>query len=738
MATPGDYARRFAPGLVLGVGLLVRVLFLAVASEAALVRVVPDDAYYYFKVARNAVAGQGATFDGIHPTNGYHPLWMGALLPLAGVVRDPQLFVRVALGLGVALGCGTAILLYCVVRRMTATPGGLPWEQAATLPLPPPCEGGGGSNPSPLQGEGGERVGPTEEWPRLENQGPGWWIPLLGLILYWLNPRAVVSSLNGLETSLSTFLFTLLLWLVLESAECGVRSAECSREPRAGAIGLWMGLLFLARTDNVFFIAVFWLAMVCFAERGSRLKRAALMAAAAAALAVPWVAYNWLAFGSPVQVSGLSIPYVHHELYRLQGHSSGGALLHGLKRFAVMLYEGLRGEIGYSRLISFPAIALSSLVFVVRWRREPAARRTILMLLGLGLAGLTHLFVHSAIRWHPRPWYFDQLLVLLPVVFAFALRLWLDIPDSRFQIPDSRTPSSLRHASRITRHALDGLLAALLIGLASVQTALSFDALARGEWPWAVEMLDSARWLRENTREDEAAASFNAGIIGYYSGRRVVNLDGAINNAAYEAIRRKNLVGLLRQANVRHYLDFEPMTLAHFGPFLGDAASLVEMPIVHGFGRPETAWAGSHIQVRRLVWPQRGTQQEEKSMSKPRRRDVLAAAGAGALAAALGGLKAAGAAEAGASGEYELSKLPYGYDALAPAIEEKILRLHHTKHHAAYVKGLNSTLAALAKAREAGDLASISGLSRALAFHGSGHVLHDLYWRSMRPGAATP
>ncbi len=123
-------------------------------------------------------------------------------------------------------------------------------------------------------------------------------------------------------------------------------------------------------------------------------------------------------------------------------------------------------------------------------------------------------------------------------------------------------------------------------------------------------------------------------------------------------------------------------------------------------------------------------------MSELNRRELL---GLGALAAGLGAWGgAAGAAEApAAAGEYELPKLPYAYDALAPAIEEKILRLHHDKHHAAYVKGLNATLAALAKAREAGDFGAIGGLSRNLAFHGSGHILHTLYWNSMRPGAAT-
>jgi hypothetical protein len=35
-----------------------------------------DDAYYYFKVAQNISEGKGSTFDGINPTNGYHPLWI--------------------------------------------------------------------------------------------------------------------------------------------------------------------------------------------------------------------------------------------------------------------------------------------------------------------------------------------------------------------------------------------------------------------------------------------------------------------------------------------------------------------------------------------------------------------------------------------------------------------------------------------------------------------------------------
>ena len=85
-------------------------------------------------------------------------------------------------------------------------------------------------------------------------------------------------------------------------------------------------------------------------------------------------------------------------------------------------------------------------------------------------------------------------------------------------------------------------------------------------------------------------------------------------------------------------------------------------------------------------------------------------------------------------GEYRLPPLPYAYDALEPLYDEKTLRIHHDKHHAAYVKGLNEALQKLEAARKANDYGSIQSLSLQLAFHGSGHILHSLFWHSMSPG----
>ena len=85
--------------------------------------------------------------------------------------------------------------------------------------------------------------------------------------------------------------------------------------------------------------------------------------------------------------------------------------------------------------------------------------------------------------------------------------------------------------------------------------------------------------------------------------------------------------------------------------------------------------------------------------------------------------------------EYKLPDLPYAYNALEPYIDEATMKLHHGKHHAAYVAGFNTALKKLEEARAKGDLSSVQALSKAAAFHGSGHVMHSLFWSVMCPAA---
>jgi Fe-Mn family superoxide dismutase len=85
---------------------------------------------------------------------------------------------------------------------------------------------------------------------------------------------------------------------------------------------------------------------------------------------------------------------------------------------------------------------------------------------------------------------------------------------------------------------------------------------------------------------------------------------------------------------------------------------------------------------------------------------------------------------------YSLPDLAYDYGALEPHISGRIMELHHSKHHAAYVKGANETLERLQEARAKGDFSRTGPLQKALAFHASGHILHSLFWKNLRPRGA--
>ena len=61
------------------------------------------------------------------------------------------------------------------------------------------------------------------------------------------------------------------------------------------------------------------------------------------------------------------------------------------------------------------------------------------------------------------------------------------------------------------------------------------------------------------------------------------------------------------------------------------------------------------------------------------------------------------------------------------------MELHHSKHHAAYVAGINGALAALEEAREKNDFANINKLQKDLAFHLGGHINHSIFWKNLSP-----
>lgn len=83
--------------------------------------------------------------------------------------------------------------------------------------------------------------------------------------------------------------------------------------------------------------------------------------------------------------------------------------------------------------------------------------------------------------------------------------------------------------------------------------------------------------------------------------------------------------------------------------------------------------------------------------------------------------------------KYTLPELTYDYAALEPSISARIMELHHSKHHAAYVTGANTALEQMEEARAKSDFGAINKLQKDLAFHLSGHVNHSIFWKNLAP-----
>jgi len=86
---------------------------------------------------------------------------------------------------------------------------------------------------------------------------------------------------------------------------------------------------------------------------------------------------------------------------------------------------------------------------------------------------------------------------------------------------------------------------------------------------------------------------------------------------------------------------------------------------------------------------------------------------------------------------FELSNLPYAFDALEPHIDAKTMEIHHDKHHAAYTNNLNAAI-------EGTDLAGLTieeilvkGIDKpAVRNNGGGFYNHNLFWEILTPGGS--
>lgn len=90
---------------------------------------------------------------------------------------------------------------------------------------------------------------------------------------------------------------------------------------------------------------------------------------------------------------------------------------------------------------------------------------------------------------------------------------------------------------------------------------------------------------------------------------------------------------------------------------------------------------------------------------------------------------------------FKLPDLAYNFDALEPYIDEATMRIHHGKHHQAYIDNLNAALERHADLLQMDVEKLIANLNKVpeatrtkVRNNGGGHANHSMFWKLMKKG----
>ena len=468
-----------------------------------------DDAYYYFGIARNLAAGQGSTFDSINLTNGYHPLWLLIAATPFKLGLDDLAAARFLLALQLIVGWGTSLVIIGKIVSRS-------------------IDGWSGISRREAHEQNRSRKAATAT------------IAIM-FTLVALNPALAKVFVNGLETGIVITMMAVLLLIGSRPGLSSVpkpgsssRSGSSRRRARSWitgtshrariAIGFLLAATFLGRTDAAILIGCLflWCAAEWRHERES-FRVGALVAlelfALPAATIFGYLLFNQATFGTAFQISGL----VKRAPLDVK---------------TMLLFAGFIAAAGF----------VGGRGFQSSHRRRPShqpkfahAGRFAATTGWFGAFCILIVGYYAVLQTQIWLWYFAP-----PALYAIVLLLLAIVDMSEVALRDGRqnvNPPLLLVPVQI--------LFGVLLGGALVLQSVAF----RDPHQLSIQKADRdiGLWLQANTSPGAVVASWDAGAVGYFSHRRVVNLDGLVNSKAYyEAMRHGTVAAFLRCEHVAY------------------------------------------------------------------------------------------------------------------------------------------------------------------------------------------
>lgn len=544
---PGKRPNFLLGALVAGLCIGLGGIFWGIPLPVLIDRFMPDDSFYYYQTARVFARTGFSSFDGLHGTNGYQPLWF---VICAAVFRffpeGGEIPIRIMLGVQVLFYAGAGVLLFAAMRRFA---GGM--------------------------------------------------LALMGMAV-WFGSSPVL-AFAGLETALQMLMLALTMNLYARWRDAPIEKTALGE---AMWLGVCSGLLFLARTDSLFTVGPLAIAVSCRMWRGGKRPAIAWFLVPLALLGCGYVLLNLIAYGHAMPVSGAAKIYYsacQRDAALAAGLTPAAAIFKNMMWVLApenrIVFAGLLGSIvflliaiGRPRRDGLGALALfwpfyfgaaAAWLFYngvffgsftkTAWYYSPQMMIAAFMTAGIpaafpsyrklptGERALTGLILPALLLgWGIRLFMLPALAVAAAAWGVYMIRRGSCSFFVRISLIAIGAAGIVGLAFIVPRgHGLHpwilaGLLyfmtSAALLGRASLAwigpvllmcavVAVTGGKLnasaARPPSRWNYNLYLGAMWARENLPPDATIWSDSTGVLGYFSGHTCVNTDGLVNNFDY-------------------------------------------------------------------------------------------------------------------------------------------------------------------------------------------------------------
>lgn len=417
-----------------------------------------DDAYFYLQVAENIAAKLGSTFNGITETNGYHPLWLIiCIFPARAAKSDPMLLLRLIFILQSILFVGVMYFGRRIVKL-----------------------------------EGLKYFGAV--------------IPLLAVYFLAIGNLASEAHINAFMHILAVF-----YWFRY------VKNGDFITWAIFGGI---MGLLFMARLDNIFLIVLFSMYALSNSNKFDTVSVVSYVFAFCS-LVFPYFIFNIFVYGALAPISGM---------------------IKSTFPWPVFDYNSI-GTLG--KLILAGNVISAAYVYL---KKKKGTLPDIIKIFSLAAIVHAHYYVIFTDHLTNWPWYF--VTGLLSISF-FIILLLNDIKRI--------VPSKLKSLNNII------VSLAVLFYLLAVSRCWSeyFNPEARGFNPFQFENVNQCKWnlsaaeaIKNHVPEDEAIIIHDwPGMIAFFTDRKIVPIDGLMNDLNFqEDLVRNGIGGFIKENKIKYII----------------------------------------------------------------------------------------------------------------------------------------------------------------------------------------